>query len=139
MRTLRALFASFILASATGALAGSPAMIAPADPAEASAERTFSSFAGDWMQRARARGAREAGAPRAKTGSAGLIFVYRTVADDFETELRPTGRPAAPYVGVLHYTEQTFACDDVAASRCRMTSTLPVSEVFRYRGGRWSY
>ena len=69
----------------------------------------------------------------------GLLFTYRAVDDTFETELRPTGRPTSPYVGVLRYTEHTYTCNDVHASRCRVTSSLPMTEVFRYRGGRWTY
>ena len=136
MRKLRALFALLSVASiATMALAGSRAMIAPVDLAE----NSFSSFAGEWIERALARGERDRKAPLAQTGASGLFFTYRTVGEEFETELRSTGRPAAPYVGVLRYTEQTFTCGDVAGERCRETSSLPVTEMFRYRGGRWAY
>ena len=59
--------------------------------------------------------------------------------EQFLTELRPTGRPSSPYVGMLHYTEHVFTCNDVRGGGCAVTSSLPVTEVFRYRDGRWSY
>lgn len=123
---------------ATGVAAG-PAAIAPAEAAASRAEVSFDAFAGHWMGRALARGERERRAPRAQTSSKGMFFTYRTVAGEFETELRPTGRPRAPYVGVLRYTEHTFTCEDLLGSRCRISSSLPVTEVFRYRAGRWGY
>jgi hypothetical protein len=61
------------------------------------------------------------------------------VDDSFETEIRPTGRPSAPYVGVLHYTEHTYTCADALGNDCRVTSSLPVTEIFRFRDGRWGY
>lgn len=135
MRMLRILPLLVLLAAAANA---SPAMIASSgggDPAE----RSFASFAEAWISKAVARGERDSDAPRARTGSAGLIFTYQAVGESFETELRPTGRPSAPYVGVLRYTEHTYTCADVEGSDCRVTSSLPVTEVFRFRGGRWGY
>jgi hypothetical protein len=139
MRKLCALFALLSVASVAPALAGSSARVAPSDPTKASAEISFSWFAQEWMERALVRGERDRRAPLARMGSSGLVFSYRTVGKEFETELRPTGRRAAPYVGVLRYTERTFTCRDVAGERCRETSSLPMTEVFRHRGGRWAY
>jgi hypothetical protein len=116
-----------------------PAMLADGGTQASRAELSFASFAGDWMSRARARGDHASRAPRARPGSAGLVFSYRAVDPDYRTELRPTGRPVSPYVGVLHYTELTYTCSDVRGSRCAVTSSLPLAEVFRYRDGRWGY
>lgn len=117
----------------------SPAMIALGDSGSSRAESSFSSFAEQWIGRAVARGARDSKAPRAHSRSAGLVFTYRSVDEQFVTELRPTGRPSSPYVGVLYYTEHVFTCNDVRGAGCTVTSSLPVTEVFRYRDGRWSY
>ena len=117
----------------------SPAMIAPGDSGASRAERSFSSFAEQWIDRAVARSARDSKAPRAQPRSLGLVFTYRAVDEKFLTELRPTGRPSSPYVGVLRYTEHLFTCRDLQGGGCAVTSSLPVTEVFRYRGGRWSY
>lgn len=114
-------------------------MIAGGEAAAQRAERSFATFAEAWMDRALARSQRESRAPRAEPGASGLRFTYRAVDDAFETELRPTGRPVSPWVGMLHYTEHTYTCEDVHASRCRVTSSLPVTEVFRYRDGEWTY
>lgn len=131
-----ALLACLLLGSLASA---SPAMPSREDVGDSMTEQSFGSFAEEWMGRALARGTRDSKAPRAHSGSAGLIFTYHAVAEDFETELRPTGRPSSPYVGVLHYTEQTFTCRDVLGAECTATSSLPVTEVFRYRAGRWGY
>jgi hypothetical protein len=120
-------------------LAGSPAMVQPADHAATGVEESFASFAEDWIGRALARGERDRSAPRAQPGASGLVFTYRQVAEDFETELRPTGRPAAPFVGVIRYTEHTYTCSDVKGTDCTRTSALPLTEVFRFRDGRWGY
>lgn len=128
-----------LLCTASAESAEGPSMIADGEPAAARVEASFESFAAAWMDRALARSRRDSQAPRAQQGASGLRFIYRAVDDSFETELRATGRPSAPYVGVLHYTEHTYTCDDVRASRCRVSSSLPVTEVFRYRDGEWSY
>jgi hypothetical protein len=114
-------------------------MVAPADAGAAGAERSFDGFAREWIARAVARGQRASDAPRARSGAAGMAFTYRAVDEDFETELKPTGRPSVPWVGVLHYTEHTYTCADALGSDCRVTSSLPVTEIFRFRDGRWGY
>ena len=91
------------------------------------------------MERARARGERDRERPRARPAADQLVFTYRAVAEEFETDLQPTGRPGAPWVGVLRYTERTFVCDDAQGATCHVTSSVPVVEVFRYRDGRWTY
>ncbi len=107
MRAGPSLLAVLTLSHAPGAWS-SPAMIAPGDGGDSRAERSFSSFAQEWIGRAVARGARDSKAPRAHPRSEGLVFTYRAVDEQFLTELRPTGRPSSPSVGVLHYTEQLF-------------------------------
>jgi hypothetical protein len=32
-----------------------------------------------------------------------------------------------------------MACADLRASNCHVVSTVPVTEVFRFRDGRWVY
>ena len=44
-----------------------------------------------------------------------------------------------PYVGVLHYTEHVVQCADLRGTACHVVATLPVTEVFRLRDGRWVY
>ena len=35
--------------------------------------------------------------------------------------------------------EQVFTCADTGATRCRIASTTPVTEIFRFQNGRWVY
>lgn len=119
-------------------LASGPAMRVPEDPAQ-EVQASFRSFAKGWMDKALARAERNQLRPRAQERGNGLTFLYRGVADAYQVALEPTGSPASPYVGVLRYTEQTFQCRDAAGAECTLTASEPVSEVFRFRGGRWSY
>ena len=54
-------------------------------------------------------------------------------------ELRPTGHPASPYIGILRYSEQLYTCQDLSSGQCTVASTSPVTEIFRYQDGRWIY
>ncbi|MGH0028660.1 MAG: hypothetical protein ACQGVC_02630 [Myxococcota bacterium] len=137
MRLVASLIATVLVGAAVAAQ-GSPAMIARTGAPD-QAEAAFQRFAEGWISKAVARGERASDAPRAREGSAGMVFTYQAVDQAFETELRPTGRPASPYVGVLRYTEHTYTCADVQGSDCKVTSSLPVTEVFRFRDGRWGY
>jgi hypothetical protein len=116
-----------------------PARLASQAGAATDVHASFDAFAKDWMERARSRGERDRSQPRARPGADQLVFTYRAVAEDFETDLQATGRPGVPWVGVLRYTERTYVCDDVQGTTCHVASALPVVEVFRYRGGRWTY
>lgn len=127
-----------LLAAHGTALADPPASIDPNAP-PSGVEASFRKFARDWMTRAQARGARERANPRLTPGAREVIATYREVGAEFETQLQETGRPGAPYVGVLRYTESVFACSDLRATDCRIVSSVPVTEVFRLRGGHWVY
>jgi hypothetical protein len=119
-------------------LAEPPARIDP-DATPRGAEASFEAFARDWMARVRARGERERANPRLTPGAREIVATYREVGPGFETQLQATGRPAAPYVGVLHYTENVFTCSDLHATDCHVVSAQDVTEVFRLRDGRWVY
>ena len=54
-------------------------------------------------------------------------------------ESRPTEPRFAPFVGILRYNEQVYNCNGVDATKCSVSSSLPVTEIFRYQGGRWIY
>ena len=127
-----------LLAAQQMALADPPASLDP-DATPAGAEASFEAFARDWMTRVQARGERERRNPRLTAGPREMVATYREVGPDFETQLQATGRPGAPYVGVLRYTENVFACSDLHATDCHAVAALPVTEVFRLRDGRWVY
>lgn len=127
-----------VLGLSGAAGAGSPARIAPADPS-AAAGASFEAFARDFMERVRERSAQQREKPTLRPGSEAMVATYRDVDGHFETELRPTGSPRAPYIGVLRYTELVFSCTDIEATTCEVATTVPVTEIFRLRDGRWTY
>jgi len=131
-----ALIASLLLAAAP-CLANPPAAIPEAG--DRRAEQAFERFAAGWMEKVRALEERHRESPTVKRGTERPLVTYRGYGDDYEVELRPTGRPRSPYVGLLRYTEYLYSCRDVEASSCSVASTVPVTEIFRYQDGRWSY
>jgi len=134
---MRFLLLGALLLTSTAALAGSPAALARAghDRAEASFQR----FVEDWMQKVRALEMEHRDHPTVSSGAARPLVTYRGYGDDYSFELRPTGHARAPYVGLLRYTEHVYSCETAAAESCRIASSVPVTEIFRYQNGRWSY
>jgi hypothetical protein len=120
--------------AAAPALADSPAAIAPATE---QAQASFTKFAQSWMDKVQRLAAEQK--PSVQPGAANTTVTYRDYADEFTVELRPTGHAAAPYVGILRYHEQIFSCRNIAANDCSLSSQIPVTEIFRYQGGRWVY
>jgi len=55
------------------------------------------------------------------------------------TELKSTGQTGSPFVGIIRYTERQYRCEDAGRERCVLDSSRPVTEIFRYRNGRWEY
>jgi hypothetical protein len=130
---------AFALAVAPAvARADSPAAIAPPD-ARAAAEASFARFAGKWLARVREHAEQARANPTVRPGPRAPVVTWRGAAPGYETELHPTGDPRSPWVGVLRYTENVYACEDLEATRCRVASSEPVTELFRWRDGRWSY
>jgi len=67
------------------------------------------------------------------------VIRFSGYGEDYETEVKPTGSARAPFVGILRYRENVYTCLRDDAQRCTVTSTVPVSEIFSYRDGRWAY
>jgi hypothetical protein len=122
---------------AAPALAEPPAAISTSG--QDRAERAFQEFARGWMKKVHGLEARERAKPSVTQGPGAPVVTYRGYGDDYRTELRPTGHAVAPYVGLLHYEEHLYSCASMAAENCRVASRVPVTEIFRYQGGRWSY
>lgn len=133
---LRSLTLCVLLLSAPPALA-EPASIPKAGPGRV--ERDFEQFAADWMQKVHALELQARNKPTVKAGASEPVFTYRGYGDDYSVELRPTGHSRAPYVGLLRYTEHVYSCESVRAEHCTVASSVPVTEIFRYKNGRWSY
>ena len=127
--TLGALLVALV-AVAAPALADSPAAI---PPVQGRAQTSFQDFAQSWMAKL----------GRAATGNKALLAspanTYRGFGSDFRTQLRATGNPAAPYVGILQYSELLYRCPSPSGKGCRVVSPTPVMEIFRFKGGRWVY
>ena len=109
------------------------------DSADERARTSFSDFARTWMVKMQENEARNRKNPTVQPGPSENMVTYRGFGEDFTVELRPTGHPSAPFVGILRYNEQVYTCNGVGASKCSVASSLPVTEIFRYQGGRWVY
>jgi hypothetical protein len=135
-RIARLSFSAFLaLGVATAALAGPPAAIPNPDPAHQRAERSFDEFAKGWMQKM----ARLESQNRAKPTLVANVASYRGYDDDYVIELKPTGSPTAPWVGILRYHELTYTCADQSTASCAPSKKMRVTEIFRFQGGKWVY
>lgn len=102
-------------------------------------ERSFAQFGRSWMQELQTRAARARTRPRVRPGAEAPIVTYLGYGEEFRTELRATESSSSPYIGLLHYTENLYSCTDALATQCGIASSTPVTEVFRFRDGVWSY
>jgi len=138
---LSAVLLCFLLLSAAPAPADevdAPPMAIP-EAGHIRAERAFADFTASWMQKVKASEQEGRQNPTVQAGARQPVFTYKGYGSDYKTELRPTGHERAPFVGLLRYTEHTYSCESIAATNCRVASTMPVTEIFRYQDDRWSY
>jgi hypothetical protein len=126
-----------LLLMAAPALADDVAAIP--NSADERARTSFSDFARSWMAKMQENEAQSRKNPTVQPGPSENVITYRGIGEDFTVELRPTGHPSAPFVGILRYNEQVYSCNGADASKCSVASSLPVTEIFRYQGGRWIY
>ena len=126
-----------LLGIATAAMADSPAAIS--DAGRARAEDQFHQFAKTWMAKVQKLQTQDRDKPTVRAGGSGTQVSYRGYDDDYTIELRPTGHPSTPYVGLLRYTELMYTCPSAGSKDCTVSSRVPVTEIFRYEHGRWSY
>jgi len=119
------------------AMADSPASIS--DASRSRAEDQFHQFAKTWMANVQRLQTQDRDKPTVRAGGSGTQLSYRAYGDDYTVELRPTGHPSAPYVGLLRYTELMYSCPSAGSKDCSVSSRVPVTEIFRYENGRWSY
>jgi hypothetical protein len=132
---LHALALALCLLVAAPASADSPRSNASRERAEAA----FQDFARQWMAKVRSLEERDRRSPRVAAGPGTPVFTYRGYGEEFGTELRPTGDAAAPFVGLLHYTQRVYSCRSLEARECSLAATIPVTEIFRYQRGRWTH
>jgi hypothetical protein len=112
---------------------------APAEPVDQGARLSFSRFAKDWMGKMQRLQVKNRAQPSVRPGATKPVVTFRGYGSDFTTELKATGHPQAPYVGILRYLEHLYTCTDPDGKRCSLASTTPVTEIFRFQNGRWVY
>ena len=100
--------------------------------AEAQARSAFDAFSQSWMDKLRSSSA----VRTVSTSSGSTVKRYSTTHTE---EVKPTGSASNPYVGVLHYTEESYNCSDAAQRNCTLVESTPVTEIFRYQNGKWVY
>jgi hypothetical protein len=93
---------------------------------DAQVRSAFDSFAQNWMEKLRGSALH--------TGS-----TVKRFSTTHTEEVKPTGSVSNPYVGILHYTEESYNCSDVAHKNCTLVESTPVTEIFRYENGKWLY
>ncbi len=131
----RLLLASLVFLG-TAAWAGPPAALAPTGPEFVRAETSFDRFARQWMQKMeRAEAGNRAQARPQRDGR----VEFRGYGGNVKTRLRATGHAETPFVGVLEYAEERMSCEGARRGRCRVSHSMPVTEIFRYQDGRWVY
>ncbi len=130
--------AACLLLSSSLSLAGPPAAI-PEDDSHQRTLRSFKSFASGWMEKMERVETRNRTSPEIRLHGSRTLVTYKGYGSDFKIEIKHTGYAKAPFVGVLRYSEQLFTCADERATRCRIASTTPVTEIFRFQDGRWVY
>ena len=126
-----------LMLAANAAQADSPA--STPDSGRDRAGAAFDAFAAKWMDRAHATEQESRANPSVKPGATAPLVTFRGYGDDYALELRPTGNPNSPYVGLLRYTEHVYSCSSVEATDCTIVSSVPITEIFRYQSGRWRY
>jgi len=130
--------AACLLLFSSLALAAPPAAISDSDSHQR-ALQSFQSFASNWMQKMERVEMHNRTSPQIRSYGARNLITYKGYAGDFQIEIKHTGYAKAPFVGLLRYKEQLFTCADERATRCRIASTVPVTEIFRFQDGRWVY
>jgi len=114
-----------------------PASFAPGEQERAT--QSFALFADHWMTKIQRIEEHDRQNPTIRPGASDPLVTYRGYGDEFSIELRPTGHPQAPYVGLLRYTELLYSCTNARAGDCTIATSLPVTEIFRFQDGRWVY
>jgi len=67
------------------------------------------------------------------------VIRFDGYGDEYETQVKATGHATAPFVGILRYKEHLYTCLRDDLTRCTVTRSVPVSEIFSFKNGRWTY
>lgn len=105
-------------------------------------EKAFALFVDDWMEVLSQDAERERSrasllGPEATPTQA---FIYRAAAKKgLAIRTQATGKEAAPYVGILTYTEEIWECAAGDQESCKVVDSSPVTEIFPYTEGSWRH
>jgi len=106
------------------------------------ADQAFTQFARGWLQSLSREAAPLGGArrfPAPEGAGEAEQFTYREYGEDFAIRTKPTGNAAAPFVGILSYTEHVYVCRGPTRDDCELVESSPITEIFPFRDGRWQY
>jgi len=109
------------------------------DSSLSAARSAFERHAKSWMadlERSEAENRRKA--PVYSVASETVIR-FDGYGDEYEIQVKPTKSAQTPFVGILRYKEHTYTCLRDDETRCTVTRSVPVSEIFSFRNGRWTY
>lgn len=119
-----------------------PGASARADDLEADLSHARSAFqrhAKSWMADLEKNEARNRSAAPVYSVANEVVIRFDGYGDEFETQVKATGHAQTPFVGILRYKENVYTCLRDDEQRCTVTRSVPVSEIFSYRNGRWTY
>lgn len=135
MVALAAVVAGAVLLAATAPSAGADSI----ETSLSDAKWAFEQHAKSWMADLEKNEARNRSEAPVYSVANEPVIRFAGYGDDFQTQVKPTGQAQAPFVGILRYKENLYTCLQQDESRCTVTSSVPVSEIFSYRNGRWTY
>jgi len=142
LSTFRKVFL-FVLLSLTLALGNSGLALATDD---ATAARTsFVEFEKEWLKKVNVHGEYGQHNVKVEKDEQGRYCArYRIIAPGEGSEVKPTGVKASPFVGVLHYEEQTFASHADTPEQAKQgpfenEKGILFTEIFRYSSGKWVF
>ena len=109
------------------------------EPTLADAKGSFEQHARSWMANLERSEARNRQNAPVYSVAQEAVIRFDGYSNEYETQVKATGEASAPFVGILRYKENVYTCLRDDESRCTVTSSVPVSEIFSYKNGRWDY
>lgn len=112
---------------------------------EATARSSFVEFEKSWLQKVNAYG--DYGQEKVKVDQdeqGRYCARYRIIAPGEGSEVKATGVKASPFVGVLHYIEQTYVSradtpDLAKQGPFENEKEVLYTEIFRFSNGKWVF
>jgi hypothetical protein len=112
---------------------------------EATARKAFITFEAEWLKKVNFYGDYGQHNVKVEKDDQGRYCAsYRVIAPAEGSEVKSTGVKASPFVGLLHYEEQTFASRADTPEQARqgpfqVEKEVLITEIFRYSNGKWVF